>query len=516
MNIQSLLKSFTEKGILIWIDQEKVKYRAPKGIMKPSDIQTLKDNKNEIITYLNSKTKLKHDEKNRYKDFDLSDMQKAYAIGRQPQQELGGLGCKSYTEIKMPLLSPEKFERSWHKLIQNHDILQTIISDDLMHQHYEIKTYPKLKVNDYTNLGRDQKNFKYLNKRNELKRMQFSLDKFPLHHFELSMFENYTIIHFVVDMVIGDFMSVHKMIDEIIEIYNDEEIEYEELSFRDVVVFNQEKLKTTNEESLYYRDKNYWLDKIKEMPLQPELTVNPEAYNTDRPSFTRFDFKLTGEEWKKFKANCHSFNVTPSNAVLTIYKDLLQKRSLTDQFAINITLMNRYQFNEDISKVMGDFTSVNVLDTTTNKSNFKERALQIQNELLNNLDHKRFNGVEVLRELSKYHGENIIIPFVYTSTIGMPHDNNDKYEVIYGVSETPQVLIDCQVSEQNNTFTCHLDIRDNAFDTKFINAFIDEFQILLHEYAKDIKQWENESYFCSLSEKKHCKTSPPQNKNRRY
>ena len=78
----------------------------------------------------------------------------------------------------MPLLSPEKFERSWHKLIQNHDILQTIISDDLMHQHYEIKTYPKLKVNDYTNLGRDQKNFKYLNKRNELKRMQFSLDKF--------------------------------------------------------------------------------------------------------------------------------------------------------------------------------------------------------------------------------------------------------------------------------------------------------------------------------------------------
>ena len=49
------------------IDQEKVKYRAPKGIMKPSDIQTLKDNKNEIITYLNSKTKLKHDE-NRYKD----------------------------------------------------------------------------------------------------------------------------------------------------------------------------------------------------------------------------------------------------------------------------------------------------------------------------------------------------------------------------------------------------------------------------------------------------------------
>ena len=96
--------------------------------------------------------------------------------------------------------------------------------------------------------------------------MQFSLDKFPLHHFELSMFENYTIIHFVVDMVIGDFMSVHKMIDEIIEIYNDEEIEYEELSFRDVVVFNQEKLKTTNEESLYYRDKNYWLDKIKKCP----------------------------------------------------------------------------------------------------------------------------------------------------------------------------------------------------------------------------------------------------------
>lgn len=489
MDVQELIQSFTDQGIMLWIDGEKLKYRAPKDTMQKNHIQQLKEYKFEIIDYLKASSQLVHDEKGRYDSFPLTDMQKAYAIGRQSEHELGGVGCKSYVEIKFSHLSPQKFEESWHTLIQHHDILRTIVTDNYIHNYIDISQFPSLVVNDFREEEKKEQRRKFLTKRHELQTMQFTLNQWPLHHFELSLFEEYSIVHFVIDMIIGDFVSVHQMMNELMRIYNNQELPQEEITFRDAVTFDQVKQKTPNEQHLYLRDKNYWMNKISEMPLHPELPVNVETFDNTAVSFTRYPFTLTETQWSSFKIKCQKFNVTPSNAVLTVYRDLIQQYALNDLFSINITLMNRHQYDKKIDQVIGDFTSVNVMDASVDGEILKERAKQIQEELFANMDHKRFNGIEVLRELSKHHGTNVVIPVVYTSTLGMEQDNQQRFDIDYGVSETPQVLIDCQVFEQSGGFTCHLDIRDKAFDTSFIDSFVTQFRELMIALSEQESYW---------------------------
>lgn len=488
MEVQQLIKSFEEQGIMLWIDGEKLKYRAPKDSLQQQHLQQLKAHKSEIIDYLKSVSKLIHHEGERYEPFPLTSMQKAYAIGRNLDQELGGVGCKSYVEIKMPNLSPEKFETCWHKLINQHDILSTIVTEEYVHNYVDIKEMPSLKVNDLRQQDIEIAHQTFLDKRNELQRMNFNIDAWPLHHFELSLFEDFTIVHFVIDMIIADFTSVHQIMNELMKLYYDEQSSEELFTFRDVLIFEQAKQDDPREQQLYLRDRDYWMNKISEMPIQPELPVQVETFNNKSVSFTRHPFSIVSSQWSDFKDKCKKFNVTPSNAVLTIYRDLIQQNSLNDSFAINITLMNRHEYSENIDQVIGDFTSVNVLDTSSEKETFKERAIQIQKELFANLDHKRFNGIEVLRELSRHHGMNVIIPVVYTSTLGM-EKNSKQFDIEYGVSETPQVLIDCQVFEADGVFECNLDVRDKAFEDVFIEDFVAQFKFLLSKLAEDESLW---------------------------
>ena len=109
------------------------------------------------------------------------------------------------------------------------------------------------------------------------------------------------------------------------------------------------------------------------------------------------------------------------------------------------TIINSYE--SKVNNIVGDFTSINLLavDFSIQKS-FREYVKQIQQQLLTDMEHKFFSGVEVLRELSQGK-ENIIMPYVFTSGIGVIRNTKKEgYHGKYyqnGISQTPQVFIDC-------------------------------------------------------------------------
>ena len=86
---------------------------------------------------------------------------------------------------------------------------------------------------------------------------------------------------------------------------------------------------------------------------------------------------------------------------------------------MNLTTLNRNSYESKVNNIVGDFTSINLLavDFSIQKS-FREYVKQIQQQLLTDMEHKFFSGVEVLRELSQGK-ENIIMPYVFTSGIGV-------------------------------------------------------------------------------------------------
>ena len=114
---------------------------------------------------------------------------------------------------------------------------------------------------------------------------------------------------------------------------------------------------------------------------------------------------------------------------------------------------------------MGEFTSVSLLEIDRSKPySFIEFAKSVQAQLWQDLDHRYYSGVKVIRALGKARqtGTSAQMPVVYTSTIGItPQGPLARYglpnfgEVLYSATQTPQVWLDNQVFEQGGTLICH-------------------------------------------------------------
>ena len=134
---------------------------------------------------------------------------------------------------------------------------------------------------------------------------------------------------------------------------------------------------------------------------------------------------------------------------MTAYAEVMERWSQTSEFCINLTVLNRAPIHQKVEEIVGDFTSVSLLETRMEKSKpFIEKAREISGQLFEDLDHRLFNGVEVIREISRKKGrEHALMPIVFTSAIGLSDKKLQGEFHGNGISQTPQVFIDCQVMD---------------------------------------------------------------------
>ena len=155
---------------------------------------------------------------------------------------------------------------------------------------------------------------------------------------------------------------------------------------------------------------------------------------------------------------------------------------------MNLTTMNRKAKSDDVNTILGDFTTINLLNIDIkNQESFIDNAKSIQAELIENMEHDLFTGVEVLRELRKAHtNKDYFLPIVFTSSIGAIDNQFDYLDIgDCGISQTPQVFLDCQVMEINGDLQINWDIRKGIFPTSLIeNAmekYLDSLKILVND-----------------------------------
>lgn len=88
-----LISEFAERGILLWTEDGKLKFRATKSALTTEDKETLKQHKEKIIAYLNHQKELAS------KAFPLTPIQKSYLTGRDEIYDLGGINTHYYMEL---------------------------------------------------------------------------------------------------------------------------------------------------------------------------------------------------------------------------------------------------------------------------------------------------------------------------------------------------------------------------------------------------------------------------------
>ncbi len=477
-SVESLLLSFQQRGIELSLSGEKVKYSAPSGTMTEDDIEVLKENKGRITEYLlaHNESKVIIDIDNRYEEFPLTDIQFSYLMGQDTSYRYGGTNCKIYSEFEFDKLDPDKVQKAWESVINSNDMLHALIDESGVQRILKDYVIPTIDYKDIRNLSKARQDEYLRSKREELTVKKYNPGEWPQYTLEMTRTVDKYVLHFSLDMLVADFVSVNLIFDEFEEFYYEDKnvnLKEDRLTFRDVVIFNNNMKNTAEKKLKYEEDKKFWMDKMNNLPAAPAFPVIDRC-NEGAVMFEQYLFYLDEDAYSKLCNTALKEKITPSNLVLTAYAKTLKDISNNKEFCIDVTVADRPEIHPDIAGLVGDFTVALILEIDDKKyDSYVDMAKTIQKRLWENMSHRSFTGAEVLREISKNTNADQVVSAVFTSTLGaMDTRKERKGKLVYSISQTPQVLIDCQILEDKGRLRVNWDVRKGVFPEGYIeNAF---------------------------------------------
>lgn len=485
----NILDNFEKKGILLWSENGKLKYKASKETMTPDVMAELKANKEAILQTLEEReqnSKFVIDRTNRYEPFPLTDVQSAYLVGRSKLYDYGGVACHVYLELKYKDLDTSRVLEIWNALARKYDMLHAVINEGGFQQ--VLKEVPSLEIPEWNLVKKPENKEAFEEFRKQMGNRAYTIGKWPMFGLAVSKHVDYSILHFSIEFLIADWTSIWKLVAEFEGAYFDNvAIEGEEkISFRDYLIAE----KKIKESKQYQSEKAYWMERIPNLPESPELPIN--SIDQVQDAFERKFTRLSPEEWNRVKTRSKQYGLTPTVPVLTAYADVLAKWSRNKDFCINMTVLNRLPLHKDVMEIVGDFTSLSLLEIHNNtKTDFLTRAKTLNAQLFDDIDHRLFSGVEVMREISRQTKKNgISMPIVYTSAIGLSESSKPlRAEFCGGISQTPQTFIDCQVMDGSFGLQVNWDLRAGVFAPDIIDAMFKSFEERLKSLADENADW---------------------------
>ncbi|MBE9571658.1 MAG: amino acid adenylation domain-containing protein, partial [Proteobacteria bacterium] len=441
-----------------------------------------------------------HAPDSKHEPFPLTDIQQAYWIGRSKTFELGNIATHIYLELESDQMDLGSLNHAWQRLIERHDMLRTVIRPDGTQQILEAVPAYEFKITD---LREKQSAEKYLLAiRDEMSHQVLPADTWPLFDIRASRITEQRVrLHISIDALIVDAWSAFSIFNEWHQLYHNPDFWLEplELSFRDYVMAEQK----SKHLPLYHRDREYWLKRLPDLPPAPELPLAVHPDSIKQPRFKRRDAMLSSELWGKLKERAKENRLTPSGILVSAYAEILRFWSKNSSLTINVTLFNRLPLHPQVNEVVGDFTSLLPLAVVSSPSkDFVKRAQRLQEQLWQDIEHRHFGGISVMRELARLRGtpRRAILPVVFTSALSLGAFGQDASvishigELVFGVSQTPQVWLDHQVMEQDGALVFNWDAVEELFPERLLDNMFDAYCQLLHQLAEDETVWHQGSF----------------------
>ena len=172
---------------------------------------------------------------------------------------------------------------------------------------------------------------------------------------------------------------------------------------------------------------------------------------------------------------------------MSAYAETLRRWSSNKDFTLNLTQFDRKQLHPEVNDLVGDFTTLTLLEIKNTGNSFAERTKAIQKQLTEDLEHTAYGAVELERELKKKTGNmrGAIMPVVFTSGLGVEQWNEGKWlgKLNYNISQTPQVWLDHQVVEMDGCLCLFWDSVDELFYPGMLDEMFRAYTGLLHTLA---------------------------------
>ncbi|QQP77975.1 amino acid adenylation domain-containing protein [Bacillus sp. TK-2] len=461
----------------------------------------IETNKGEIIE--NRQFTKTTDLKNLHEPFPLTGIQLAYLIGRDPAFEIGGAATNLTVEFEIDI-NIDRFNSALQKLINRHPILRTIVFENGTQRILEGELLYSVDTVDVRHLNQEDIMIRILEQRQKMIAKIIDPSTWPL--FEIKAFilpNNQKYFCLNIDPLICDDSSMKILIKEFKMFYNQPSLQLPELeyNFRDYVLATNE----FRQSNRYKKDEKYWLNKLDNFPSAPALPLKCNPLEIEKPTFNKCSEFLERETWNRLKQKAREKNLTPTSVLCAAYAYVLAYWSNQSQFAVNLTVFNRIPFHQDVKKIIGDFTTLMLLDINAKDSieSFWKFAAKVQDTLLEALEHRHYDGVDFIRAIGKKHRmvNQAIMPIVFTSVLSEDSDDSfnhliDFEKIKFFSTRTSQVYIDNQVYELNGGLYITWDYVEQLFEINVIKSMFEQYinvlnQVIFNDQVSGINLSEN-------------------------
>lgn len=457
------------------------------------------------------------EQEHKFEPFPLTDIQHAYWMGRNGSFSLGNVSCHVYWEVEISDLDIARLNTAISKLVERHEMLRAVVLPDGYQQILDHAPEYDIKVKDMKGLDSEQIQAEIYEIRQLMSHQVLPSEAAPLFEIRASMFDReVTRLHVSFDLLIGDGWSFNILIKDLCQYYlnPDTTLPPIEINFRDYVL-TQEKIKKID---LYQHDMAYWEKRISQLPPAPELPLQKKPDDINAQRFIRLQSRMEKERWENLKKCAAKIGLTPSGMLLAAFSEILACWSRSSDFTITLTMFNRLPLHPQVNDIVGDFTTVTLLEINHDgHDTFETRARKIQERLWEDLEHRHVSGVEVLRELNRQRDSGTIINFPIVFTSVLPYtDSSDNtssislpkgipVKLIYGISQTPQVWLDHQIYEQNGALSLVWDVVEGIFPQGMLDDMFTSYCRLIDNLA-DEKNFQQEIQLLPESQIKARKT----------
>ena len=419
--------------------------------------------------------------------FPLAPMQHAMWLGRNDDQQLGGVAAHLYVEFDGAGVDPHRLRDAAAKLVARHPMLRVEILPDgtqrigdrgLPVTVYDLRELDAEAAEQRLETIRHQKSHQLL----DGDVLELSLSLRP---------DGRTRLHVDMDMNAADAVSYRKFMADLAVFYRGGELP--ELGY----TYRQYRAALTAADSgPSDEDRQWWAERVPELPESPALPLVPMAEQADPRRSVRLWHIFDVATRDALFAAAHRRGLTPAMAVAASYSHALARWSSGSRFLLNLPMFGREPFHPDVEKLVGCFTSSLMLDIDLTQTRTPaERTRAVQETLHDTARHSSYSGLAVLRDLGRHRGNQTLAPIVYTSALGLGDlfagEVTDMFGApVWTISQGPQVLIDAQATPLATGLMINWDVRVDAFRPGVADAMFAYHLAELTRLATDDAAWD--------------------------
>jgi amino acid adenylation domain-containing protein len=430
--------------------------------------------------------------------FPLTEVQQAYWIGRDPDLELGNVATHGYFEVDTEGLDAGRLEAAVRILVDRHAALRTVIRPDGTQQVLRSVPPYQVEVTDLRGAGQAEAATGLAAMRAAMSHQVLPADRWPMFDIRVALMPGgQERIGVSIDALIADAYSVQLLMGELGLLYRQPAARLEPpgLTFRDYVVAEAQ----SRDSPQYERALRYWRGRLAALPPGPELPLARSPADVAVPRFRRWSGQLGPGQWRTLREHAAEAGLTPTAMLLAAFAETLTAWSAQPHYTVTLTLFSRGGDDPRLNQVVGDFTSLTLLEVDHREpGSFLARARRLNEQLWADLDHRRVSGVTVLREWarSRERPPALIAPVVFTSNLGLPGDTAGPAGPGLGrpgfaITQTPQLYLDHQVAQRpDGRLLLSWDVVAELFPPGLISQAFGAYLGLLRRLAEQPAAWD--------------------------